>query len=362
MNEKTVKPWSVDFPKLQWLVCGLMLCACGGGGGNTAGSPGLAPIAAPTTQEQQCQNAGWTREAVTLAGLQRKVLWKAPSAWARGAMVIMHGGGGSHTNFCVANVDSIAAQVRFTDIALAQGFAVFLIDSTDSVSDNDGRICGKVWDDEVRSRANLDLPFIEDVLNGSFLPNGRRVAAAKSLWPGTHLAATWQCVPLVTFRNSSPPLFRSQAEILMAGSAIARGALEIASMSLEPVTTMKPGAKLSSRAPARQAAIQMKRHGMVHRMQPSQHFACFIMRKTVLTIAPVWPKSAHSCWHVDTRKSRRICLTEVLAVPMRICGLTNTALHCSRFSHRAYVDSIGQASENRAHRYLAIANQRYSNL
>jgi poly(3-hydroxybutyrate) depolymerase len=83
----------------------------------------------------------------------------------------MHGGGGSHTNFCVANVDSIAAQVRFSDMALAQGFAVFLIDSSDQVSDNEGRVCGKVWDDEVRSRVNLDLPFIEDLL--------RRVIPAK---------------------------------------------------------------------------------------------------------------------------------------------------------------------------------------
>lgn len=149
----------------RWLlmVCGLTLCACGGGEG-TAASSGQAAAADPTSQELQCQSAGWKREVVTSAGLQRLVLWKAPAAWTRGALVVMHGGGGTHTNFCVANVASIAAQVRFTQLALAQGFAVFLLDSSDQVSDNEGRICGKVWDDEVRARANLDLPFVEEVL------------------------------------------------------------------------------------------------------------------------------------------------------------------------------------------------------
>ena len=159
--------WSA---KLLWLFCGLMLCACGGGD-SAAASSGQGAAADPTAQELQCQSAGWTREVVTSAGLQRLVLWKAPAAWSRGALVVMHGGGGSHTNFCVANVASIAAQVRFTELALAQGFAVFLLDSSDQVSDNEGRICGKVWDDEVRARANLDLPYVEDVL--------RRVIPAK---------------------------------------------------------------------------------------------------------------------------------------------------------------------------------------
>ena len=150
------------------------LCACGGGsggGGIAVASTVPAVAAEATTQELQCQAAGWSREVVSAAGLQRLVLWKAPAAWSSGAVVVMHGGGGSHTNFCVANVASIAPQVRFTELALAQGFAVFLLDSSDQVSDSEGRVCGKVWDDEVRTRPNLDLPFIEDVL--------RRVIPAK---------------------------------------------------------------------------------------------------------------------------------------------------------------------------------------
>ena len=66
----------IDFwsAKLQWFVCGLLLCACGGGG-STPASSGLGAAADPTTQELQCQSAGWAREVVTAAGLQRLVLW-----------------------------------------------------------------------------------------------------------------------------------------------------------------------------------------------------------------------------------------------------------------------------------------------
>ncbi|MBL8341783.1 MAG: alpha/beta fold hydrolase [Rubrivivax sp.] len=139
----------------------LVLSGCGGAGG----AAGEAPAPAPTVQEQQCLAAGWQRGVVQAEGLPRLVLWKAPAgAWTRGAIVVMHGGGGSHTNFCAANVALIEPQVRFTEAALAQGFAVFLLDSSDQVSDDAGRVCGKVWDDEPRARPNLDLPFVEAVL------------------------------------------------------------------------------------------------------------------------------------------------------------------------------------------------------
>ena len=159
------------------------LMACGGG---SAGAGGPVPFetspvaASPTTQELQCQAAGWQRGVVNAAGLARLMLWKAPTGvnWSRGAIVVMHGGGGTHTNFCVANVELTAPQVRFTDMALAQGFAVFLLDSSDRVTDNAGRLCGKVWDDELRSRANLDLPFVEQVLRVE-IP-ARRPAGSRS--------------------------------------------------------------------------------------------------------------------------------------------------------------------------------------
>ena len=155
-----------------WLVAGLAACGSGGGEPSAAGPPS-------SVQESQCLAAGWQRLVIDAAGQQRAVLWKAPAAgWSRGALVVLHGGGGQHANFCVANASVIAAQVRFTDAALAQGFAVFLPDSSDRVTDTAGRLCGKVWDDEVRARANLDLPQFEQLL-GSAIP-GLRPAGARS--------------------------------------------------------------------------------------------------------------------------------------------------------------------------------------
>ncbi len=154
----------------------LLLAACGGGANGEAAAP------APTAQEQQCQAAGWQRLVVRAEGLPRLVLWKAPAGgWPRGAIVALHGGGGSHTNFCVANVASIAPQVRFTEAALAQGYAVFLLDSSDIVSDGAGRLCGKVWDDERHTRPNLDLPFIEQML-ATEIPARRPAGAAPAVF------------------------------------------------------------------------------------------------------------------------------------------------------------------------------------
>lgn len=138
----------------------VLAVSCGGGGGATAAD--AEPAA--TVQESQCRAAGWNAAVEPVAGLSRRVLWKAPAGWSGAAIVVMHGGGGSYTNFCVANVALIAPQVRYTELALARGYAVFLLDSHDQVADGQGRVCGKVWDDEVRARANVDLPFIERVL------------------------------------------------------------------------------------------------------------------------------------------------------------------------------------------------------
>lgn len=156
----------------------LLLVACGGGGGGS--SPGPTPgndAPAPTLQELQCQGTGWQRAVVSAAGLQRLVLWKAPAGWQGPAMLVMHGGGGTHTNFCVANVAQIEPQLRFTEAALARGIAVLLLDSHDQVTDSAGRVCSKVWDDEVRARANLDLPFLGEVMSGllpRLRPSGAR--------------------------------------------------------------------------------------------------------------------------------------------------------------------------------------------
>lgn len=124
-------------------------------------------------QERQCARQGWRPVVLDVGGLQRRVLWKSPDGpWTKGAILVMHGGGGHHFHFCVANARIIEPQVRFTDLAIKDGFAVFLIESSDRVTDNEGRLCGKVWDDEVRNRPNLDLPFVEKVVR-TVIPNAR---------------------------------------------------------------------------------------------------------------------------------------------------------------------------------------------
>ena len=175
-------------------LAGLLLAACGGGGGEASTLPG--PL--PTTQESQCLAAGWQRLVIEAAGLQRSVLWKAPAgAWSKGAVVVLHGGGGQHANYCIANSPSIGAQVRFTELALAQGFAVFLPDSSDRVTDDSGRLCGKVWDDEVRARPNLDLPLFEQLLRVS-IPALRPTGSRTGLFMVGHSSGGYMTVRAAT--------------------------------------------------------------------------------------------------------------------------------------------------------------------
>ena len=126
------------------------------------------------------------------------MLWKAaPGPWTRGALLVLHGGGGSHTNYCVANVESIAAQVRFTDQALARGFAVFLLDSSDQITDHENRLCGKVWDDEVRARANLDLPFVDELL-ARVIPARRPAGSRAEVYVTGHSSGGYMTVRLAS--------------------------------------------------------------------------------------------------------------------------------------------------------------------
>lgn len=133
---------------------------------------------APAYQEKQCMERGWQRTVLQVAGIPRVLLWKAPTGpWHKGAIIVLHGGGGEHFQWCVANARIIKPQVNFSELALAEGFAVFLLNSSDQVTDNEGRVCGKIWDDEVRKRPNLDLPFLGEVISQripSLRPDGSR--------------------------------------------------------------------------------------------------------------------------------------------------------------------------------------------
>lgn len=138
--------------------------------------------AAASAPVKQCLAQGWQRVTLNIAGLPRELLWQGPvGAWTQGAILVMHGGGGHHHQWCVANARAVEAQVHFTRSALAEGFAVFLLDSSDKVTDNEGRVCGKAWDDEVRNRPNLDLPFIGEVLR-SVVPRVRPAGSRKEIF------------------------------------------------------------------------------------------------------------------------------------------------------------------------------------
>lgn len=119
-----------------------------------------------TKADKYCVQNGWNSDHINSDGKDRTFYWKAPSgAWRSGTIVVMHGGGGVPQQFCAPAGPLTDPQVHFTELAIQNGFAVFVLNSTDAVTDRDGRLCGKVWDDEVRDRPNLDLPFIRDVIN-----------------------------------------------------------------------------------------------------------------------------------------------------------------------------------------------------
>lgn len=133
-------------------------------------------------QEKQCMRRGWQRTVLQVGDRFRVLLWKAPSTPSpKGSIIILHGGGGKHYHWCVANARIVKPQVRFSELAVEQGFTVFLLNSTDQVTDNKGLACGKVWDDEVRNRPNIDLPFIEKVIR-EVIPQKRPNNSSKAIF------------------------------------------------------------------------------------------------------------------------------------------------------------------------------------
>ncbi|APE33590.1 hypothetical protein BOX37_05965 [Nocardia mangyaensis] len=157
----------MKYPESRWVI-GALLSAMIAGSVLVAGAVALerrSDQGGASPQERQCAERGWRPAVVDVSGTPRDVQWKGPErSWSKGAIIVMHGGGGEHVQWCGSNFGSAAAQVRFSELAVEEGFAVFLLNSSSEVSDNHGRICGKIWDDEVRDRPNLDLPFIEQVM------------------------------------------------------------------------------------------------------------------------------------------------------------------------------------------------------
>jgi poly(3-hydroxybutyrate) depolymerase len=132
--------------------------------------------------ERQCIDRGWKPVTVYAAGIKRSVLWHpAKNRWRQGAIIVLHGGGGSHVHFC-AGSKLVQPQIAFARSAIAQGFAVFLLDSTnDIVTDEAGNKCGKRFDFSVLNRKNIDLPFINKVIT-DVIPRRRPGNASKKIF------------------------------------------------------------------------------------------------------------------------------------------------------------------------------------
>lgn len=162
--------------RIKTVLTGALLVAC------TLTANALQLTDTTPFQERQCTKLGWQVQVLDVGGMQRRVLWKGPSGpWDKGSIIVLHGGGGHHFQFCVANTRIVAPQVRFAELALSKGFSVFLLESTDRVSDDEGRLCGKVWDDEVRVRPNLDLPFIGEVIH-TLIPSTRPAGSRNEIF------------------------------------------------------------------------------------------------------------------------------------------------------------------------------------
>ncbi|MCK4742639.1 MAG: hypothetical protein KAT25_02340 [Sulfuriflexus sp.] len=114
---------------------------------------------------KSCIEEGWKPLNVQVAGQNREILWKRPlGKWKQGAIVVLHGDGGGHHDFCAGD-DQQGPPIEFAEDAVAEGFAVFLLESTeDVVTDAKGQNCGKGFDFSVLDRPNVDLQFISKVV------------------------------------------------------------------------------------------------------------------------------------------------------------------------------------------------------
>lgn len=135
-----------------------------------------------TYHERQCLKKGWSRLTLSVEGQARKVLWKAPAGPWKGAIVILHGGGGACSDFG-STVEIGQPMVEFSSLALSRGFAVVCPDSGDSLArDAQGRGYGKRWDCfPVDHRDNVDLPFLRQVL-GQTVPALRPSGSGKGVF------------------------------------------------------------------------------------------------------------------------------------------------------------------------------------
>lgn len=145
------------------------------------------------TTEQLCLEKGWSKLKIDVGGIEREMLWKGPRVWKYGAIIMMHGGEGVDSNFCssvpwehnplLSDVLRGLPAEEFGELAVNEGFAVFSLNSAyNRVTDSEGRSAGKRWDSLAQEgRANIDLPFIEKVIDET-IPSLRPSGSSESIF------------------------------------------------------------------------------------------------------------------------------------------------------------------------------------
>jgi hypothetical protein len=135
----------------------------------------------------ECLAKGWHSHALPSAHGDQSVLWKAPlGPWTKGALVVLHGGGGHNAQWCATsgtgNALTAQAMNDFSEQAIREGFAVFAVDSGDgSFSDALGFQCGKRFDFTNPAEENLDLALFK-LLFESAIPSVRPSGSATDLF------------------------------------------------------------------------------------------------------------------------------------------------------------------------------------
>ena len=117
---------------------------------------------------------GWKVVKLELKGHRRQLLWKGPAGAWRGAIVVLHGGGGSASNFA-AGPRLVRPMVDFSNAAIDRGFAVVALDS------NEAPPYGKRWNCMGDGQPNDDLDFIQTVVDQA-LPQLRPVGSDSRLY------------------------------------------------------------------------------------------------------------------------------------------------------------------------------------
>jgi pimeloyl-ACP methyl ester carboxylesterase len=160
----------------------------------------------------ECIAKGWRSFVVPTAQSERGVLWKTPhGTWTRGALVLLHGGGAHHGHWCATsgtgNAQSVQAMNELSEQAVANGYAVFAVDSgEDLFSDALGFSCGKRFDFTSPADTNVELPFFAALFK-DIIPSLRPAGSSPMVFLSGHSNGGYLAIRLASFFNDSITAF-----------------------------------------------------------------------------------------------------------------------------------------------------------